>query len=197
MWSYSKSGFDQTHVLTLSYTYSIPRLSRVAPNPAVRHAFDNWEISGITSFASGVPNSIGLSLTDNADLVGGGDGVRANITGDPRLSHGQRGFSSMFNPTVFARPARGDAGNIGNGIVRGPGINNWDVTLFKNIPLKSDIRMIQFRWEFCNLANHTQFNGMNTTATFNAAGQQTNASLGQATGARAARVMQASLRFKF
>lgn len=196
-WAYTKSGFDQTHVATISYTYSIPKLSRVAPNPIVKGVFDNWEISGITSFASGVPNNISMSLTDNADLVGGGDGVRANLTGDPRISHGERGFERMFNPTVFARPAKGDAGNIGNGIVRGPGITNWDYTMIKNIPLRSDTRVLQFRWEFYNLFNDTQFNAMNTNATFNAAGVQTNSALGQATGARGARIMQAALRLKF
>ena len=163
----------------------------------VRFAFDNWEVSGITSFHSGIPNDISLQLSDNADLVGGGDGVRANLVGDPRISHGERGFDKMFNPTVFARPARGDTGNIGTGIVRGPGINNWDVTLFKDFPILSDKRSVQFRWEFYNLVNHTQFSGMNTTATFNAAGVQTNASMGQATSARPARIMQGSLRFRF
>ena len=102
-----------------------------------------------------------------------------------------------FNPGVFARPARGDTGNIGSGIVRGPGINNWDLTLFKNFPVTSDKRSVQFRWEFYNFVNHTQFSGMNTTATFSAGGQQTNAALGQATAARPARIMQVSLRFRF
>ena len=197
VWSYGKTGFDQTHVLTINYTYDLPRASKLAPNPVVRFAFDNWEISGITSFHSGIPNNISLQLSDNADLVGGGDGVRANIIGDPRISHGERGFDKMFNPGVFARPARGDTGNIGSGIVRGPGINNWDLTLFKNFPIKSDKRSVQFRWEFYNLVNHTQFSGMNTTATFSATGQQTNAALGQATAARPARIMQVSLRFRF
>ncbi len=197
VWSYSKSGFDQTHVLTIHYTYSFPQPSRMLPNPVVRQALDNWEISGITSFASGVPNNILLQLQDNADLVGGGDGVRANLVGDPRISRGERGFARLFNPGVFARPLRGDAGNIGSGIVRGPGINNWDVTLFKNFPIRSEQRTLQFRWEFYNLLNNTQFSTMNTVATFNAAGQQTNTQLGQATAARPARIMQVSLRFRF
>lgn len=40
-------------------------------------------------------------------------------------------------------------------------------TMFKNFPIKSESRSVQFRWEFYNLFNHTQFNAMNTTATFN------------------------------
>ena len=95
---YGKTGFDQTHVLTINYTYDLPRASKLVPNPVVRFAFDNWEISGITSFHSGIPNNISLQLSDNADLVGGGDGVRANIVGDPRISHGERGFDRMFDP---------------------------------------------------------------------------------------------------
>ena len=117
--------------------------------------------------------------------------------GDPRITHGERGAGKLFDPTVFARPARGDAGNIGNGMVRGPGINNWDLTLFKNFPLKSEQRSFQFRWELYSLFNHTQFSTMNTTAAFNAAGQQTNTQLAQATGARSARIMQVSLRLRF
>jgi hypothetical protein len=71
------------------------------------------------------------------------------------------------------------------------------LTLFKNFPLKSETRQFQLRWEFYNLGNHTQFSGMNTTATFNAAGVQTNALLAQATSARPARIMQVSLRLRF
>ena len=183
--------------MTINYTYDFPSVSNLVPNRVVKFVLDNWQISGITSLASGVPNNISLSLSDGADLVGGGDGVRANLIGDPRISHDERGFLKMFDPTVFARPLKGDFGDIGSGIVRGPGINNWDVTLFKNFPVLSEQRSFQFRWEFYNLVNHTQFNTMNTTATFNAAGVMTNTSLGQATSSRAARIMQVSLRFRF
>ena len=197
VWSYGKSGFDQTHILTINYTYNLPAVSKYMPGRLARAAFDNWEVSGVTSYASGVPNNISLSLSDGADLVGGGDGVRANLIADPRIAHDQRSFDALFNAKAFARPAKGDSGNIGSGIVRGPGITNWDLTMFKNFPLKNETRSFQFRWEFYNTLNQTQFSSMNTTATFNAAGLQTNAALGQATGARSARIMQASLRFKF
>ena len=197
IWSYTKSGFDQTHLFTVNYTYDLPHASKLLPNPVVKVALDNWQVSGITTFSSGNPDNISLSLSDNADLVGGGDGVRANLIADPRIPHDMRGFNELFNPAAFARPAKGDAGNVGSGIVRGPGIVNWDMTAFKNFPLKNEQRSFQFRWEFYNLFNHTQFSSMNTTATFNAAGIQTNAQLGQATGSRAARIMQASLRFRF
>lgn len=197
VWSYGKSAFDQTHVLTINYTWVIPRLSTLAPAAVVKHVFDNWEVSGVTSFSSGTPSGIALQLSDNADLTGGGDGNRVNVIADPRISHGERGFARMFNTAAFARPVRGVVGNAPNEVVRNPGIANWDLTLFKNFPIRSEARTFQLRWEFYNLFNHTQFSAMNTTATFNAAGVQTNAAFGQATAARAARIMQVSLRFRF
>jgi hypothetical protein len=48
-----------------------------------------------------------------------------------------------------------------------------------------------------NAFNHTQFSGVNSTARFNAQGQQINAQFGQLNGARDPRVMQGSLRFQF
>jgi len=203
-WNYGKTNFDQTHVLTINYTYDLPDIGKRMSNRLVGAVMDNWEISGITSFASGVPNGITLQFSPAADFTGGGDGNRVNVIGDPRLSHGERGFDRMFNTAAFAMPtfraansgAPVSIGNAPSEMVRGPGVNNWDLTLFKNIPLAEE-RTLQLRWEMYNIFNKTQFNTMNTTATFNASGTQTNTSFGQATGARPDRFMQVSLRFRF
>ena len=197
VWNYGKAGFDQTHVLTINYSYDIPKASKLVNHMLVRSAFDNWQVSGITSFSSGTPAGIGLTLSDGADLTGGGDGNRVNVIADPRISHSERGFDKMFNTAAFARPVRGVVGNAAVESVRGPGVTNFDVTLFKNFPIRAEKETIQLRWEVYNLFNHTQFSGMNTSATFNAAGVQTNTAFGQATAARAARIMQVSLRFRF
>jgi hypothetical protein len=94
-------------------------------------------------------------------------------------------------------PALGTYGNAPRDVVRGPGINNIDMSIFKNIPIREKYRL-QLRFETYNTFNHTQFSGMNTTAQFNpATGQQVNASLGTLTAARTPRVGQASLRFLF
>ena len=198
VWSYGKASFDQTHILTLNYTYDLPRLSKFAPNPVVRFALDNWQISGITSFSSGTPGGISLSTTSGADLTGGGDGQRVLVIGDPRLPHGERNILHMFKNDVFAAPGLNDPGNAPKDVFRNPGINNWDVTLFKNFPIKSEQRSLQVRWEFYNVFNHTQFSGVDNTARFDSTtGAQTNGLFGTATAARPGRVMQASLRFRF
>jgi hypothetical protein len=210
-YAYSLADFDQTHNLVINYTYDIPPMSKLVSHPVVKFAFDHWQISGVTRFASGTPSGISVTTTTSADMLGGGnsgqvvDGVsgstsaqRANVVSDPHLSHGERGLLRMFNTAAFALPAKGDPGNAARMMVRGPGVNNWDMTMFKNFPLRSEQRSVQLRWEFYNLFNHTQFSSMNTTARFDpATGAQTNGQFGQATAARTPRMMQVSLRFRF
>jgi hypothetical protein len=48
-----------------------------------------------------------------------------------------------------------------------------------------------------NVLNHTQFSTIDNTARFDAAGNQVNASFGEATAARKSRIMQGSVRFTF
>jgi hypothetical protein len=82
-------------------------------------------------------------------------------------------------------------------VFRGPGINNWDISLFKKFPLGNEARFFTFRWEMYNAFNHTQFATVDNTARFDAAGNQVNARLGQVISTRTPRVMQGSLRFTF
>jgi hypothetical protein len=98
---------------------------------------------------------------------------------------------------VFARPVRGQIQKIPRDVIRLPGIHVWDVTIFKNVPLGKAARYLQLRWEAYNVFNHTQFNGVDTTARFDAAGNQTNANFGRVTSTRAPRTMQASVRVVF
>jgi hypothetical protein len=197
-WSYGKADFDQTHVAVINYTYDIPRLSKLASNVVTRAVLDSWQISGITTFASGTPMGVSLTTTNGLDLAGGGDGQRANITGDPRIPHGDRGINGMFDTSVIALPQRGDPGNAPKDVFRGPGVINSDVTLFKNFPLKSEQRALQLRWEVYNIFNHTNFTTVDNTARFDpSTGAQVNARFGQPTAARNPRLMQVSVRFSF
>jgi hypothetical protein len=192
---------DQTHVFNFSYVIDIPNGSRMLTNPprAAKFLLDRWQLSGITTFASGFPNNVGFTTTDNFDFTGGGDGGSVVMTGRALLPHGQRTAARWFDTSVFKRPSgRGDIGSdFTNYKFRGPGFNNWDVSVFKNFPVFSEKRTLQLRWEFYNLLNHTQFSAVNNTARFDPQGAQVNAQFGQVTAARLERRMQASLRFNF
>jgi hypothetical protein len=197
VWSYGKDSADQTHVFIVNYTYDVPRASSLVQNALVHHALDNWQISGVASFVSGQPSGISYSTTDGADITGGGDGARIIVTGNPNLGFGDRAFARWFDTSVFARPTKGDPGNAAKDVIRGPGVNNWDLAVSKRFPLKSERRFVQFRAEAYNAFNHTQFAGVNTSASFNPAGQQVNALFGQVTSTRPPRVLQMSLRLNF
>ena len=163
-----------------------------------RVAFDNWQISGITTFASGTPQNITQSTTNGIDLTGGGDGQRINVTGDPRLAHGERNVNHFFNTSVFRLSGLNDPGNAARDLYRGPGLMVSDVTLFKNFPIRGERRAFQLRWEVYNIFNHANFSSVDNTARFDpATGNQTNATFGRGTAARNARIMQVSARFSF
>jgi hypothetical protein len=200
-WIYGKAGYDQTHVLTFNVVWDVPKGSKLVPEGARKATglvLDNWQISTFAVFASGTPAGIGYSLTDNADITGGaGDGARVIVTGKAPLGRGDRNFDRWFDTTVFARPPKGNSGNAPKDVFRGPGTNNWDCSLFKNFPIRSEKRIVQFRAEFYNAFNHTQYSGVNATARFDTAGKQTNAQLGQVTATRSPRVIQFALTFRF
>jgi hypothetical protein len=90
----------------------------------------------------------------------------------------------------------GTIGNAARTNLRGPGINNWDIALFKNIPVQERVKM-QFRAEFYNAFNHTQFSSFDASARFDAAGRQVNARFGEYTASRTPRILQFALRVNF
>jgi hypothetical protein len=109
IWNYGPAQFDQTHVLVINYTYDLPRASKLWDNKVVRAVFDNWQLSGVTAFASGVPASItanGLitggrfTTTTGADITGGGDDARLVIVGNPTLSSGDRKTVTQSNGLI-------------------------------------------------------------------------------------------------
>jgi hypothetical protein len=184
--------------MVVSYLWELPRLSRITPHPLIRHIFDNWEWNGITTFSSGTPAGIGFSTVDNADITGGGDGARVVMVDNPVLPRSEQTFQRRFNTEAFARPPRGDFGNAPKDVFRRPGINNWDFTFLKKIPLGSgERRYLQLRWEMYNAFNHAQFQNVDTGARFNAAGDQVNARFGQVTSTREPRIMQVALHLYF
>jgi hypothetical protein len=201
MRNYGKAGFDRTHNFTTSWSYQTPDLSKRWNNAFSRWVLDGWEITGITTMISGQPLGVGYSLVQAVDLTGAsGAGVdsRINVTGNPNLSRSQRSFDRHFNTSVFAPPtaATFGVGNAAKDLIRGPGINNVDLSLFKNFRI-GESKRLQFRWETYNTFNHAQFNAVDTTARFDAQGAQVNSRMGQYLNTQDARRMVLALKFTF
>jgi hypothetical protein len=196
-WNYGADPNDQTHNLVVNYVYKVPNGTRVLPNRAIfRYVFDDWNLSGIAQFTSGLPVALSFTTTDGANLNGGGDPQRMDVCGNA-YSGNIHTFYQWFNTTAFCRPGTNDPGNSGKYDVRNPGVNNWDTALAKNFPIKSDKRYFSLRWEAYNTFNHTQYATLNTAARFQPNGLQVNPLFGEVVSTRTPRVMQGSLRFTF
>ncbi|HXJ39282.1 MAG TPA: hypothetical protein VNH18_08375, partial [Bryobacteraceae bacterium] len=195
------SSIDQTYVANFSYVYNFPTFSKwMNTNSKIaRLTLDNWQISGITTWASGFPQAISLTTSDNFDFTGGGDiTAQPVLTCDPQLGYGTRNFNQFFNTSCASRPAgRGSYGSRFNGnYFRTPGFNNWDASLFKNFPI-TEHQTLQLRWEVYNVPNHAEASTVNATARFTPTGAQTTAAFGQVTATRPERRMQLGLRYNF
>jgi len=199
VWQYGKAGFDRTHIVRLSWTWDVPRGSRLRKNAFTTNLLDDWQLSGITTFQSGAPTGIGTpSFSSTTDITGSPtDSARVVVVQNPVLPKDQRTFNRYFNTNAFAPPAVGTFGNAPKDVFRGPGINNWDVSVFKRIRTGSERWRLQFRGEFYNAFNHTQFSSVYTTIRFDAQGNQIDPRLGQLTASRSPRRVQLALRLGF
>jgi hypothetical protein len=195
---YGVTSYDRPLVLKPNFVWDLPHTSRfIGGSRLARGVVDNWQLSGILTFESGQPTSVGFNTTVPIDITGTPSiSPRIDVIGNPTLPSDQRSFSRAFDTSVFRLPAVGTVGNAGRYILRLPGVNNWDMAIFKSIPIRESMRL-QLRWEMYNALNHTQFSAFNSTATFDAKGNQTNASFGQYTAAANPRICQVSLRFQF
>jgi hypothetical protein len=200
--NYGPAGFDRTHVLSINYAYNLPNVSRYWNNAATRIGLDGWEISGVSNFQTGAPIGLPYSLTYSADLTGGtGNGLdsRSVLVADP---HGPGPAGQWFNVNAVKAPLPGlspnGIGNASKAPIYGPGLNNWDISLFKNFRLGSnEARRMQLRIETYNTFNHTQYNAVDTGARFDANNNQTNTNYGYFTGAALARRVVLGLKFYF
>jgi hypothetical protein len=84
-------------------------------------------------------------------------------------------------------------GNAGRNIIRKPGINNWDVSVFKKILIREN-QNIEFRWEMFNAFNHTQWSDVNT---YNDTATNPLSTFGQINGGRPGRYIQFALKYIF
>jgi hypothetical protein len=210
--NYGLMSYDRPNVLTFHFLWDVPKLGRLVPNPVVKAIFDGWQISDITSFIPG--SALNISMTTNPTVLfwSEGDGGTPLMIGNPNLPRDQRSATRWFDASAFAEPipitaaqcasgtcpawTYGNVGNAPSNIIRGPGRNTWNTSVFKNFRIRERLT-VQFRAEAYNTFNHTNFNAVDTTIQYNAAGVNTRSSTGNVTSARDPRIMQFALRINF
>lgn len=161
-WNYGLANFDRTHDLVAHWTASIPDSTHLTQNKVLKAITANWEWSGIAEFISGAPYSVTMSGTPN--LTGGGDGAKVLVTGNPYAPQANLHTTLQYlNKDAFAMPdvgvipALGQPGVLsGSAVFRGPGSNNWNMALQKNIPIREHVAF-SLRCEAYNVFNHPSF----------------------------------------
>ena len=174
----SVSIFDRTHKANITWVYELPWYRE--QRHFVGKVLGGWQLSGVTTWETGVPFSVFNGL--DSDGIGGGleraefnpngqAGVRAVPVVDAnncivRYTNPDAGGATIdpataqfiVNPTFVpgASCSVPRFGSLGRNTLRTPGLNNWNINLQKNIRVGETAR-IELRTEFFNVFNHPQF----------------------------------------
>lgn len=158
-YDYGPSPFDRRAVAFVNYVYQIP-LFKNSDNHLLRSTVGGWELAGIVTMESGSPLNMGLTGS-NADSVIPNSSNRPDLNGS--ISYPKKP-GEWFDTSAFSAPAclagPDCYGTLGHNLVRGPGRDDWNLSLNKNFVLsESRGSRIEFRAESFNTWNHTQFEG--------------------------------------
>jgi hypothetical protein len=151
---YGLLSFDRKQIVTMDFIYELPKLSNA--NAFVKGVVNGWQVNGIVRYWGGTP----LTITSNGNPGTLGGGPRADYIGG-EIRNPNPSELDYFNIFAFARPAEGSLGNTGEGILRGPGIKQWDVSMIKTTTIFERIN-VQLRFETFNTFNQTQWAGVST-----------------------------------
>jgi hypothetical protein len=192
--SYAISAFDVKHNFVVSYEYQLPFDQLFHPNRLTR----GWSLSGITHFASGFPVTM-INNGDNSLIGTNPNGVNNSSIDEPEYDGGPLHLSknprtngnNYFDSTAFSMNALGTPGTAKRRFFYGPGTDNYDMAIAKNLPL-AESKSLLFRVEAFNVFNHAQFNG--PTAVDGDIGSST---FGNVVSAAVPRILQGALKFSF
>ena len=151
----SLSLFDARQRLVFSFFWDLPRFGVSGP---LNKTLNGWSLSGVVTVQSGFP--VPITSSDDQELM---SSFFFTTAGEPdrvapfRKLNPRDPLHLAFDPASFAQPQNlGVIGNSPRSVCCGPGINNSDLSLMKNLRIREHLAF-QLRAEFFNLANHTQF----------------------------------------
>lgn len=162
-YSNGTSGYDRRQIATLNFNYELPIFQNATG--AAKDVMGGWTISGISTMETGNP----LTVTTPYDNLGFG-GDTTNYVNQSGLVIYPHTFQHWFAGNVFSMPAALQWGNEPKNSIKGPGRDQWELSLFKTFRF-SDRSGFEFRAAAFNVWNHTQFTGVDTGLTDSTFGQ--------------------------
>jgi hypothetical protein len=155
------SSFDARNRLVVSPLYELP-VGKGKPlninNPVANAIVGGWQVGGIFTVQSGVPQTIIIGATDNSITQSGYD--RPNSTGiSSSLSNPSP--NRWYNAAAFVEAPLGQFGTLGRDTAIAPGIFSINSEVHKNFRIREN-HQFQFRAEAFNVLNHPNFGGPNS-----------------------------------
>ena len=161
-------------------------------NPVVDAIAGGWRGSLINTMGSGLPVNLSYGPATRY-VVSNYPTYRPNVSGDPLAPADVRNIDNYFNKDHVAIPVDplhpNPFGNAGRNSVRSYALYQADLGLHKDFRLASEKRKLEYRAEFFNLLNKTNFQGPNATVSSSA--------FGTIRSAFPARLIQMALRLSF
>lgn len=178
---------DTTNYFSADWVYQLPTLTSLH-NAVLRGALGGWQFSGIVSVASGQPIVISEQTGENISRPDylSGNPINSNYTQTLQYLN-IPAFSAVPVSSASSLPIR--PGNLGRGVIRGPGFWNTDLSLGKNFKIAEKVQL-QIRLDAFNALNHTSLTSFAST-------DITNSSFGRFTNTRGARVAQLNARLSW
>ncbi len=207
------SIFDARQRFVFSYDWLIPSASKRWNNVFAREILDGWKLAGITTLQSGFPVTVGDGLGfqslscdqyvyyacwDTPNAVGTPttynvrNSTLVNTASNPANTTAKNDY--YFNPNAFAVEAFGTLGNEGRNNFHGPGINNTDLSLIKDVKLLKESQKLELRMDTFNTFNHTQFRYSSSILSFS---DINSGNFGRALSAAPGRVVQLAVKLYF
>jgi hypothetical protein len=180
--------FDVKHNFVVSYSAQLPFDKLLhADRGWSKKVVGGWQVTGITTFATGLP--IQLSEGNDVSLAGSIGTDIPNYTPGKLINNSNpRSGQPYFNTSLFSKENPGQIGNANRRFFHGPGLNNWDMGLLKNVNF-TESKLLELRFEAFNIFNHAQFQ--------NPTGSIDSGNFGIITAANAPRILQLGAKFHF
>lgn len=178
------SSYDSKFVNVTSVVYQLPfgkgRTYLGSANRVVDTIVGGWDINGINTASTGLPVNVYYAPSAANDVTAlsaeyrGQAFERPNVSGSAASQSTAQSLLTYFAGYTFTTPpASAPFGNLGRNAFRAPNLEQWDLAVNKNFRITEEIKL-QFRSEFFNILNHTNFGPPNNISTSTAFGTITN-----------------------
>jgi len=159
---YRAADWDRKHVFAANYVYDIPGVSKhFGTAKWLGYITDNYQLSGVTNVMSGTPVTLSNGYSFNSGAFNG-----SNMWGTYPYYYSLDTAGNLVTPVV------GPETRATRDRLRSGGMQNWDMSLFKNIPIHERVSL-QMRLEAYNIFNHANFNDKNFPVNVNGPWQWT------------------------